>query len=83
VEGTFKVRPGVFVAARADTLTFNAITGAAKALAWDAPITRVEVGMGVYVRRNLLARCSYQQNWRNGGLIRNRQQLNVQLQFWL
>ena len=83
VEGTYKVRPGVFVAARADKLTFSDVTGSSQTRTWDAPVTRVEAGLGVYVRRNLLARGTYQHNWRDGGLIRNRRQFTVQLQFWL
>ena len=83
VEGTYKVWPGVFVAARADRLTFSKVTGTTQTLTWDAPVTRMEIGVGVYARRNLLARTSYEHNWRDGGLIRSRRQLNVQFQFWL
>ena len=83
VEGTYKVRPGVFVAARADRLSFSRVISAGQTVTWDAPVTRVETGLGVYVRRNLLARGTYQHNWRSGGLIRTRGQLTVQLQFWL
>jgi hypothetical protein len=83
VEGTYKIRPGMFLAARADKLTFSKVTSAGQNLEWDSPVTRVEMGLGVYVRRNLLARGTYQHNWRDGGLIRNRQQITVQLQFWL
>ena len=83
VEGTYKVWPGVFVAARADRLTFSKVTGTTQTLTWDAPVTRLEIGVGVYARRNLLARTSYEHNWRDGGLIRSRRQLNVQFQFWL
>jgi hypothetical protein len=83
VEGTYKVWPGVFVAARADRLTFSQITGSTQTLTWDAPVTRMEIGLGVYVRRNLLARSSYEHNWRAGGQIRSRRQATIQLQFWL
>jgi hypothetical protein len=83
VEATYKVRPGLFVAARTDRLTFSRVTGSSQTRTWDAPVRRVETGLGAYVRRNLLARVTYQHNWRDGGLIRNRQQLTVQLQFWL
>jgi hypothetical protein len=83
VEGTYKVRPGLFVAARADKLTFSDVTGSSQTRTWDAPVTRVEAGFGAYIRRNLLARGTYQHNWRDGGLIRNRRQFTVQLEFWL
>jgi hypothetical protein len=83
VEGTYKIRPGLFVAARADTLAFNKVAGTSQMRTWDAPVRRVEAGIGAYIRRNLLARGTYQHNWRDGGLIRNRKQVSVQLQFWL
>ena len=34
---------------------------------WDAPVTRLETGAGYYIRRNLLAKGTYQHNWRDGG----------------
>jgi hypothetical protein len=83
VEGSYKIFPGIFVAARGDTLSFNQLAGTLQTRTWDAPVKRFETGLGVYVRRNLLAKGTYQQNWRDGGLIRRRKQLNVQLQFWL
>jgi hypothetical protein len=83
VEGTYKVRPGMFVAARADRLTFNRVTGSTQTRTWDAPITRLEVGLGYYIQRNLLGRVTSQYNTRDGGLIRKRNQFTVQLQYWL
>jgi hypothetical protein len=83
VEGSYKVFPGLFVAARADRLTFNRVTGSTQTRTWDAPITRFEAGVGYYIRRNLLGRVTSQHNSRDGGLIRKRNQFTVQLQFWL
>jgi hypothetical protein len=83
VEGSYKVLPGMFVAARADRLTFNRVTGSTQTRTWDAPITRVEIGLGYYIQRNLLGRVTSQYNSRDGGLIRKRNQFTVQLQFWL
>jgi hypothetical protein len=83
VEGTYKVRPGMFVAGRADHLSFSKVAGLSQTLPWDAPVSRAEVGLGVYVRRNLLVRGTYQHDWRNGGLIHQQRQLTAQLQFWL
>ena len=83
VEGSYKVLPGVFVAARVDRLTFNRVAGTTQTRTWDAPVTRFEAGLGYYIRRNLLGRVTSQHNSRDGGLIRKRNQLAVQLQFWL
>jgi len=50
---------------------------------WDAPVTRLESGAGYYIRRNLLAKGTYQYNWRDGGLVRTRGLFAAQLHFWL
>jgi hypothetical protein len=83
VEGTYKIRPGLFAAARIDTLRFSRLNTPTQSRTWDAPITRAETGVGYYVRRNLLAKGTYQYNRRDGGLIRRRSLVAVQLQFWL
>ena len=50
---------------------------------WDAPVTRLETGVGYYIRRNLLAKGAYQHNWRDGGLVTSRGLFAAQLHFWL
>jgi hypothetical protein len=67
VEGSYKILPGVSIAARLDELTFNEVTGTVLTRTWDAPVKRVEMGLGYYIRRNLVAKGTYQQNWRDGG----------------
>lgn len=86
VEGSYKILPGVFVASRVDRLGFSRVTpggGPIQSRTWDAPVTRIESGLGVYIRRNLLAKGAYQHNWRDGGQIRTRGLLAFQVQFWL
>jgi hypothetical protein len=39
--------------------------------------------VGYYIRRNFLAKGAYQHNWRDGGLIRSRGLMAIQLHFWL
>ena len=49
VEGQYKIRPGLYVAGRADHLGFSRITGTlydGHPTPWDIPVTRVEVGGG-------------------------------------
>ena len=65
VEGTYKVWPGVFLAARADTLRFSTVTGTTLKLPWDAPVSRIEVGAGFSLQRNLLLKASFQHNSRD------------------
>jgi predicted porin len=83
VEGSYKIRAGLFAAARIDTLRFSRLTTPTQSRTWDAPITRFETGVGYYVRRNLLAKGTYQYNRRDGGLVPRRSLVAVQLQFWL
>jgi hypothetical protein len=82
-EGTYKIRPGLFAAARIDTLRFNKVTTPTQTRTWEAPITRLETGVGFYVQRNLLAKATYQYNRRDGGFVRHRSLVGVQLHFWL
>jgi hypothetical protein len=83
VEGRYKITPGLFVASRIDRLDFGDLPSTFGVRTWDAPVTRLETGIGYYLRRNLLAKIAYQHNWRDGGLIRNRGLGAVQLHFWL
>jgi hypothetical protein len=62
IEGRYKIRPGFYAAARGDRLDFSDVRG----LPWDAPVWRVEGGVGVSVRRNLVLKGVYQHNRRVG-----------------
>jgi hypothetical protein len=82
-EGRYKVTPGLFVAGRLDRLSFGSLPSTTGLRTWDAPVTRLEAGVGYYLRRNLLGKVAYQHNWRDGGLIRTRGLAAMQLHFWL
>src|SRR5436309_15385009 len=68
-EGRYRLVPGLYAAARYDHLGFSRITGTLDqgTLPWDAPTTRVEIGTGWSIQRNLVVKLSYQRNNRNGG----------------
>jgi hypothetical protein len=69
VEARYKIRPGLFAAARADHLGFSRVTGTlygGRATPWDAPVSRIEAGAGYSVRRNLTLKGVLQRNWRRG-----------------
>jgi hypothetical protein len=83
VEGRYKILPGIFVAGRLDRLTFSRLATASQNRTWDAPVTRIETGVGYQLRPNLVAKGAYQHNWRDGGLVRRRGLFAAQLQFWL
>ena len=83
VEGRYKVRPDLYLAARYDRLGFSDETGVAGTLPWDAPVTRIELGAGYSVQRNLLLKGSYQHDSRDGGvLLRIANMFAAQLVFW-
>ncbi len=83
VEGRYKLRPGLYVAARLDHLGFSDTTGVAGSQPWDAPVTRLEVGGGYSVLRNLLLKLAFQHNSRDGGILQQKAALAAaQVVFW-
>jgi hypothetical protein len=84
IEGRYKIRPGLYAAARFDHLGFSEITGAAAGtVPWDAPVSRIEAGGGYSIQRNLLLKLSYQYNTRDGGVLLRTASLGAaQLVFW-
>jgi hypothetical protein len=61
-EGRYKIRPGLYAAARVDHLGFNEVAG----VDWDAPVWRVETGAGLSLRRNVIVKVVYQHSRREG-----------------
>ena len=82
LEGRYTLAPGWYAAARFERLGFNRIASPTAADECDAPVTRVEIGGGYYVQRNLIARASLQINRRDGGRVVRSQLPAVQLLFW-
>lgn len=82
VEGRYKIRPGFYVAARADHLGFGEIAGSKGLATWDARVTRLEAGGGYSIQRNLLLKVSAQFDKRDGGRTRKARLVAGQLVFW-
>jgi hypothetical protein len=83
IEGRYKLYPGVYAAARVDRLVFSEVTGSTGPQPWDAPVTRVEVGGGYSIQRNLIVKLSYQFNKRDT-IRRPRASLAAaEIVFWL
>ena len=83
IEGRYKLRPGLYVASRLDRLDFSEITGTRQTAPWDAPVTRIEAGLGYSLQRNLLLKLSYQHNRRDGGKLEKIDNFPAaQLVFW-
>lgn len=82
IEGRYKIYPGWHLAARVDHLGFNRIEGATDTIAWDAPVTRVEVGGGYLVRRNVQLKLSLQHNVRDAGRVHHLNLVSAQAVVW-
>jgi hypothetical protein len=82
VEGRYKIRPGLYAAARLDYLGFSDITGTDGRDTWDAPVTRVEVGGGYSLQRNLVLKGTFQHNVRGGGRVTGLNVVATQLVYW-
>ena len=86
LEGRYRFSPRMFVAARADRLDFSrvqgTVVGGGALLTWDAPVQRIEAGLGWYLMRNLVGRTIIQRNWRDGGRVHSRTFVSAQLAYW-
>jgi hypothetical protein len=82
VEARYRLRPGLYVAARAGRIGFSELTGSLGRMPWDAPVTRIEVGGGYAIRRNLIAKAVYQYNWRDMMAVEKSGRASAQLLFW-
>jgi hypothetical protein len=82
IEGRYKFHPRFFAAGRFDHLGFSTITGVTRAGTWDAPVTRVELGGGYLIRRNLQFKLSFQHNERQGGRVTHLKIGAAQAVFW-
>jgi hypothetical protein len=86
VEGRYRFGPRVFAAMRVDALSFTRISGqrlfGGQPTTWDAPVSRIELGGGVNIQRNLTARAVVQHNWRDGGRVKQATYVSAQLAYW-
>ena len=71
-EGRYKIRPGLYVAARLDHLGFSEIATGLTSQTWDAPVTRATLGGGYSIQRNLILKAEFQLNTRDGGRVQTR-----------
>ena len=81
-EGRYKVRPGLYVAARLDHLGFSEIATRLTSETWDAPVTRATLGGGYSIQRNLILKAEFQLNARDGGRVHRQNLGAAQLVFW-
>ncbi len=82
VEARYKLRPGLYLAGRVGHLSFSELAGRAGRGTWDADVTRVEVGGGYALHRQVLLKAAWQQNWRDGGRVRREGLVAAQVLLW-
>jgi hypothetical protein len=85
VEGRYKIMPGLYAAARVDGLTFSDLRGTTRTAPWDSPVSRLEIGTGISIQRNLVWKLAYQHDRRaqDGGRLGGRDDFAAtQLVFW-
>jgi hypothetical protein len=89
VEARRKIRPGLYAAARFDHVGFSTLTASPPegsetplVTSWEAPVTRVEVGAGYNIRRNVVLKAVVQQNWRKEAAEQSDMVIAAQTQFW-
>jgi hypothetical protein len=81
-EGRYKLAPGLYFAARAGRIDYSDVTGTEGTLPWDAPVSRVEAGFGLSLRRNLLLKGVFQHNRREAGRTRMHDLVAGQVLWW-
>ena len=74
--------PGLYGAARLDHLSFSSLAGSAGMRSWDAPVTRIEVGGGYSLQRNLVLKGSYQHNTRETTFTPSTNLVAAEVVFW-
>jgi hypothetical protein len=82
LETRYAFLPGAYAAVRAEHLTFSQVRGSAGLDTWDAPVSRLEVGGGYSLRRNVIGRVSLQVNHRDGGRVTRARLVAGQLLYW-
>jgi hypothetical protein len=86
VEARYKIRPGLYAAARADHLGFSRLTGGVydgEPTTWDAPVSRIEAGAGYSPLRRLTIKAVVQHNWRSQVVVRSTETLaGAQVLLW-
>lgn len=85
LEARYKWHPRFYSATRVEHLGFSSILGSAEGAQptpWDAPVTRVEAGGGVYLAHNMVGKLMYQHNWRVATDTESQGRVAAQLSYW-
>jgi len=81
-EARYKLRPGLYAAARVERLGFARLASTLGEQGWDAPVTRVEAGGGYTPWRHATLKLSWQHDERDGGRVRGNDLVAGQVLLW-
>jgi hypothetical protein len=81
-EGKYKIAPGLYAAARIDHLGFSDLAGSAGVKTWEANVSRIEVGGGYSIQRNVTLKGSYQHNKRDTSFVPSANLVAAEVVFW-
>jgi hypothetical protein len=81
-EGRYKITAGFWLAARYSGSRFESLEAPTGAATWDAPVSRIEAGVGYSFYRRLMAKLVIQHNERDGGRRESATLPAVQVLFW-
>jgi hypothetical protein len=81
-EGRYKLRAGLYLAARVSGLRFESVSTPSGPVTWDSPVTRFEGGVGYSFHRNILGKLVIQYNERDATSVTSRWIPAVQVLFW-
>jgi hypothetical protein len=82
LEGRYRLTPRLYAAGRTEHLGFSEVTGTLRRDSWDAPVTRVEVGGGYALTRNVTVKLSFQHNRRPAGRVTHVDAVGAQIGYW-
>lgn len=82
-EGRVRLLPGLDAGLRLDHLHFSTVTTGATSASWEAPVTRLEAGIGYVPLRHVRMTVAAQRNRRpDGGRVRHDTLLAAQVGLW-
>jgi hypothetical protein len=82
VEARYRLIAGLQLAGRAESLDFARIPVPGGMETWEAPVRRLEIGLGYTPIRNITLKTSWQRNTRDGGRIRDESLGAFQVIYW-
>ena len=82
LEARYKLQPGLYLAGRVGRLSFSRLASRDGGDTWDANVTRLEIGAGYALHRQVLLKGAWQHNWRAGGHVRSESLVAAQVVLW-